>query len=123
MRTIFFTLALLFTFNLVSAQAEKPDYKAVAEKFDKFYNKAAYDSIFAMFAPDMKKAMSAADLKIFLESVRTQNGKIQKREFKKYLRTYAFYKTTFEKSVLALKISLDEQSRINGLLVNPYGDN
>jgi hypothetical protein len=123
MRNILFILALLFTFNFASAQAEKKANKVVAEKFDKLYNKGAYDSIYAMYSPDMKKMISIEENRAFLQGVKDKNGNIKKREFKKYLRTYAFYKAIFEKSVISLKISIDDRSMINGLLVNPYGDN
>ena len=34
--------------------------------------------------------------------------------------TYASYKTTFERAIFALNISIDDNSKINGLLVKPF---
>jgi Protein of unknown function (DUF3887) len=127
MRTILLALALVFTINNSYGQTgkpetEKPAYKRIALKFEGLYNRGSYDSVFAMYSADMKKSLPIDQNRVFLESVKTKAGAIKKREFKKYLRTYAMYKTTFEKEVLALKISIDNEGKINGVLVNPYGD-
>jgi hypothetical protein len=122
MRTIFLTLILSLSMTVAFGQTEKKAYKTVADKFVTYYNNDNYDAIFAMFSPEMKKMLPADQNREFLQGLKTQKGKIIKREFKKYLRTYAMYKTNFEKEVLALKISIDSDAKINGLLVNPYGD-
>jgi Protein of unknown function (DUF3887) len=127
MRTILLALALVFSIPHSYSQTgkpetEKPAYKKVADKFEGLYNRGSYDSVFAMYSADMKKALPLDQNREFLESVKVKAGAIKKREFKKYLRTYAMYKTTFEREVFALKISLDAAGKINGVLVNPYGD-
>lgn len=122
MRTILLTFVMAFSMTAVFSQAEKKAYKTVADKFEAYYNSDNYDAIFAMYSSEMKKMLPADQSRDFLQGVRSQKGKIIKREFKRYLRTYATYKTNFEKEVLALKISIDSNSRINGLLVTPYND-
>jgi murein DD-endopeptidase MepM/ murein hydrolase activator NlpD len=57
----------------------------------------------------------------FLRGLKTQMGKITKRQFVKYENgTYASYKTNFEKAVLAVNISVDNDSKINGLFVKLF---
>ena len=57
----------------------------------------------------------------FLSALKTQAGSIKKRVFIKYPQAnVALYKTTFERAVVALFISVDANSKINGLMVKPY---
>ena len=57
----------------------------------------------------------------FLKGLNNQAGKITSREFIKYENgAYASYKTTFERTIFALNISIDKNSKINGLLVKPF---
>src|SRR5690606_29851222 len=58
----------------------------------------------------------------FLDGLKKEAGKITKREFVKYEQTYASYKTNFERAVFAVNISVDKDSKINGLLVKPFKD-
>ncbi len=41
----------------------------------------------------------------------------------KYESTYASYKTNFERALLAVTISIDSDSKINGLFVKPFKEN
>jgi hypothetical protein len=113
---------MTLSMTAVSGQTEKAAYKAVAAKFEAYYNSDNYDAIFAMFSPEMKVMLPADKNREFLQGVKTKKGKIIKRQFVRYQKTYASYKTNFEKEVLALKISIDKKSRINGVLVTPFGD-
>ena len=57
----------------------------------------------------------------FLSALKTQAGSIKKKVFIKYPQAnVALYKTTFERAVVALFISVDANSKINGLMVKPY---
>ena len=68
----------------------------------------------------MKSALPIEQTTDFLKGLKSQAGKIQKREFVKYEQTYASYKTTFERTVFAVNISLDNTGKINGLFVKPF---
>jgi len=112
-----------FFMNLSFAQTEKPSYKSVADSFEINYNAGNFEAIFAKFSEDMKHALPMDKTKAFLTGLKTQVGKIDKREFVKYEQTYASYKTKFERGLLALNISVDNNSNINGLLVKPFKEN
>ena len=105
----------------IFAQAEKPPYKIVADQFEKNYNSDNYDSIFAMFSNEMQQALPIDKLTAFFAGLRSQAGQITRRQFVKYEDgTYASYKTNFEKGLFAVNISVDNDSKINGLFVKPF---
>ena len=123
MRNILLTLFLGFAFSNLFGQTEKPSYKTVVAQFETFYNSQNADSIFAMFSDEMQKALPLAKTIELITGLHSQVGKITKREFIKYQSTLASYKTTFERGLFALNISLDGNSKINGLFVKPYVEN
>jgi len=105
----------------IFGQTEKATYKTVVDNFETQYNKSDYDSIFAMFAPEMQKALPLDKTIDFLTGLKSQAGQITKRQFVKYVNgTYASYNTNFERALLAVNISIDNNSKINGLFVKPF---
>ena len=118
-------LSLLFTLIISSsfAQTEPAAYKTIADKFEQNYNAGSYDSIFSMFDAAMKNALPPAKTTAFFTGLKEQAGQITKRQFIKYANgTVAVYKTNFEHALFALNISLDANSKINGLSVRPFAD-
>ena len=74
-----------------------------------------------MFADVMKEALPIDKTTEFLKGLKSQTGNITNREFVKYENgTYASYKTTFERAVFVLNISIDDNSEINGFFVKPF---
>jgi uncharacterized membrane-anchored protein len=123
MKNLLLAFALTILAVNLCAQTEKISYKNVAGKFEKFYNNAQYDSVFALFDPEMAAALPKDKTSEFLSSLQIQVGQIKKREFVRYENTtYGSYKTTFERAILTLNISIDNNSMINGLFVKPYTD-
>ena len=120
MKNIVVTLILALMVNLSFAQTEKATYKTVADSFEKNYNADNFDAIFSAFSPEMQSALPLDKTQNFLTGLKTQAGQITKREFVKYEQTYASYKTTFERALFAVNISVDNNSKINGLFVKPY---
>lgn len=119
MKKIFVFLIAFFMTNLLFAQTE--NYKTAADQFQTKYNAGKFDDIFNSFSIEMKQALPLESTKEFLTSLKTQVGKIENKEFIKYEKgTYAAYKTKFEKAVLEVNISLNENNQINGLFVKPY---
>ena len=105
--------------NLLFAQTE--NYKIAIDNFHVNYNADKYDEIFNRFSQEMKKALPIEKTKQFLTDLKSQGGNIESMEFVNYQKeTYAIYKTKFEKAVLAVNISLDDQNQINGLFIKPY---
>lgn len=114
-------LILLILVPMLSfGQTETETAKKVSAEFEKYFNSDEYQKIFDLFAPEMKSALPIEQTTDFLKGLKSQAGKIQKREFAKYEQTYASYKTTFERTVFAVNISLDNNGKINGLFVKPF---
>ncbi len=122
MRSLFALIFITFVTNVAFAQPEKESYKTVAAEFEKNYNAENFDAIFAMFSNDMQKALPIEKTKGFLTGLKAQAGKITKREFVMFEQTYASYKTNFERALFAVNISIDDDSKINGLFVKPFAE-
>jgi CubicO group peptidase (beta-lactamase class C family) len=114
-------IILTLIVNISFAQTEKTENKIVAEKFVKNYNNNDYEAIFSMFAEVMQNALPIDKTTEFLSGLKAQAGNITNREFVKYENgSFASYKTIFERAVFSLNISVDNNSKINGLLVKPF---
>ena len=117
----FTLLIFILIVNLSHGQTEKAKNQIVADNFMEMYNGANYQGIFSMFSEGMKEAVPQGETLSFLTGLKSQAGNITQREFIQYEKeTYALYKTTFERAVLVLHISIDTNSKINGLLVKPF---
>ncbi len=115
--SILIILIPFFSFS----QTEKEVSKKVAAEFESFYNSENYHRIFKLFSPEMKAALPIEKTTDFLKGLNAQAGKIVKRIFIKYENgTYASYKTTFERALFSVSISLDKDGKINGLFVKPF---
>ena len=115
------TLIFLIIVPVLSfGQAEKEIAKKISAEFEKYYNSDEYQKIFDLFSPEMKSELPIEQTTDFLKGLKSQAGKIQKREFVKYEQTYASYKTTFERATFAVNISLDNNTKINGLFIKPF---
>lgn len=115
--TIFF---IIFTYTSLQAQNDKPIYITISNIFERHYNNQQYDSIYALFAPEMKNALPLDKTNEFLTGLMSQAGKIKTREFTGFKNTYATFKTVFENMTLSLQISINDDGQINGMFVRPY---
>lgn len=116
-------IAILLVFIGLSAysQAEKEASKKAVSLFEEFYNAGTYQNIFELFDENMKANLPLDKTKSFFGGLKLQAGEIQSKEFTGYVRgTFASYKTTFENGLFALNISVDRESKINGLFIQPY---
>lgn len=120
MKRILTIFALTVLTNFAFGQTEKVLYKTVVDSFELNYNMDNFEAIFLSFSPEMQKALPIDKTKEFLTGLKQQAGKITKREFVKYEQTYASYKTNFERALFAVNISVDNNSKINGLYVKPF---
>src|SRR5690606_16631203 len=119
MKKILFLLISFLLTNLLFDQTE--NYKVAIDNFHSNYNDEKYEEIFNDFSIEMKQELPLEQTVEFLKGLKNQVGKIENKEFITYQQeTYATYKTKFEKMVLAVNISLDNENRINGLFINPY---
>jgi len=114
-------IILMCLLGLMFSQTEKEISKKISAEFEKNYNSDEYQEIFKMFSDEMKTYLPIEQTTDFLKGLNNQAGKITSREFIKYENgAYASYKTTFERTIFALNISIDKNSKINGLLVKPF---
>lgn len=120
MKSVFIFVLILLAYSVSFAESEKPEYKRISNKFVNFFNQKSADSLFNLFSGEMKNALPIDKTTEFVNGLYGQVGKIEKIEFEKYQSTYAIYKTKFEKETFSLNISLDGESKINGLLIKPY---
>ncbi|MBC7890004.1 MAG: peptidoglycan DD-metalloendopeptidase family protein [Ferruginibacter sp.] len=120
MRNIILTLTLASVMGTIFGQTEKATYKIAADQFEANYNSNHYDSIFALFSPEMQKALPLEKTIDFLSGLKSQAGQIKKRRFVKYKQTYALYKTNFERALFSVNISIDKDDKINGLFINAF---
>jgi len=69
----------------------------------------------------MKTALPLEKTKQFFTNLKSQVGKITNKEFiKSENGTDAIFKTQFERTLLVVYFTLDNQNQIAGLLIKPY---
>lgn len=117
----FIILILFLASSYLSGQQEKTEYKLSSSTLIEHYNNDDYQSIFDMFSKEMQDALPLEQTNAFFTGLKWQVGKISNADFVSHDSLgYSQYKTTFEKAILALNISLDEKSFIQGLFIKPY---
>lgn len=113
-------LPFLFVFNSVFSQVEKDNFKLASNKFAAFFNENKYDSIVAMFSPEMKTALPIEKFTPLCAGLKNQLGSIRKTRFVRLQQTTAFYETIFDKGVLGMNMVLNNRNEIAGLLLKSY---
>jgi len=107
MKRLFLILFAILISNSIFAQSEN-------------YNADQYEKIYDEFSAEMKKTLPLEKTKQFFSGLKSQAGKIESKEFLSDQQgSYQSYKTKFEKMVLTVNISLDQENHINGLIMKP----
>ncbi len=119
-KIIFLLLVVCFTIR-ANAQTEPANYHTVADKFKLFYNNNQPDSIYKMFGPEMKAAMTRDQCSGMVVQFRSQLGTIQQASFTSYdpKIPVAIYKADFQNSPLAFSFSLNKDDKMTGLYFRP----
>jgi len=120
MKKIQLLALLFFVASSVVAQTTPANFAPVLAKFTRFYNNSQPDSIYAMFAPEMKTAMPLDKWNATTIQLKSQLGKLVKTETEKYVAPTAIYKATFANSVFFLNLSLNNQNKLVGVFFTPY---
>ncbi|WP_158827074.1 alpha/beta fold hydrolase [Mucilaginibacter lacusdianchii] len=122
MKKIFFLLTLLAGCVITSpAQSTEPAaYRTALNKFMRYYNRNQADSIFNMFTAETKAQIPADKNQQMLAQLQSQIGGLQQATFVGMDEGIATYKADFQKSTLAMKISLNGRGQIGGLLFDNY---
>ncbi|MBK6546224.1 MAG: peptidoglycan DD-metalloendopeptidase family protein [Saprospiraceae bacterium] len=123
MKNFLSILTLTLIMNLSFGQTENANSIAASDRFKNNYNANNFEAIYLSFSSEMQNALPIDKTKEFLAGLKSQAGKITKLEFVKYEQTYGSYKTNFESGIFTLNISVDNNSKINGLFVKPYKNN
>ena len=120
---ILFVFTLHF-FNTVFAQVEKDNFKAVSTKILKYFNEGDNKSIVTMFSPGMNKALPIDKFTKFSTGLKADMGSIKRISFFRLQRQVgvetALYKAFFEKGLLEMDITLNENDEIDALYFKPY---
>lgn len=119
MKRVLIICILVLMGNAMFSQSER--HEKIILSFKTHYNSGNYGSIFNAFSEEMKKALPLENATQFFSGLKFQAGTIIEEQFLKIEENgYVVYKTTFEKIVLAVNISVDDEDHINGLFIKPY---
>ncbi|MES2279519.1 MAG: alpha/beta fold hydrolase [Bacteroidota bacterium] len=111
-------LAILFTALCVSnvyAQTEPANYAATISKFKLFYNNNKPDSIYKLFGPEMRAALTVEQV----GQLKTQLGTLNQINFTSFTTPTATYSAVFQNGPLVLNLSLNKDNQIIGLGLRP----
>jgi hypothetical protein len=119
MRLLF--LLLLFVNAQAFPQGELPQYSNRISQLASLYNADDYQGIYELFDVNMKKAMTPEEnRKFFTENIGRLMGKITSWEFIGYQRGAHVYRTSFDRALSNIMISLSAQNnKINGFYIAP----
>jgi pimeloyl-ACP methyl ester carboxylesterase len=121
MKKVLVLASLLLSLTTVFGQAGEPaGYRAALNKFMLYYNGNQPDSVFNMFSAEVKTVMPLDKNRQMLGQLQTQLGGLQKTTFINLVNDVATYKADFQKSTLAMKITVNPGRQISGLLFDNY---
>jgi len=105
----------------VNAQEEDIRYSRVADAFMASYNQKDYAAVFEMFTPEMQEFLPLAKTAEFLGgNIRPGAGDLKQMDFEKRMGKTRVYKSSFERAILDIYITLDGANRISGMQVKPH---
>lgn len=97
-----------------------PNYKNAAAKFKQYYNNNQPDSLYNLFSPEVKAAMTPEVLKQTFTQMHAQIGNLKQTTFTKYVSSAGLYKADYDKISFMLSLSLNGLNQINGFYFNEY---
>jgi len=116
-----FCIIVLFQSLISFPQGERSNYAQMASLFVENYNQGDYEAIFENFDTNMKVALPLEKtIEFFEQNVHASSGNIIAMEFYKLKQDAHIYKTTFEKTILDVLISLNGSNEINGLYIQSH---
>ncbi len=120
MNKIFFT-SFFDVFGLSFSQDELPNYANTVSQFSSLYNAQDYQGIYKLYDVNMKKAITPEEnTQFFTENVNRLMGSIKAWEFVGYQRGAHVYRTSFDRALSNVMISLSTQeNKINGFYIAP----
>lgn len=115
-------IVLFFASTLTQAQQKHETYGWAIEKFQRYYNHQQADSLYALFAPNLKGALSAGQTKEMMIALSSQVGQLTSTSIGSESNTSAVFKGVFEKATFDIVIALNEKNEWSTLQVRPVQD-
>lgn len=108
----------LLCFSLGFSQTNRESIQKAAKDFQTAFNASDYDAIFDMFDNKMKAEFPLERTKLFFKRIKESRGEIKSMEYYKLREEALVYKTTFEKDVMDVRLSLNEKNdKLSGLYI------
>lgn len=115
------TLLLVLVGPACAEQAEMARFKTVAERLVKAVNAGDVKAFRQDFARSMLEFLPAEKAQVFIEGLTSQLGQIDRLEAARlYPPNQCVYVVRFQRGLLDMKIWLDQEDRIIGLLFTPH---
>lgn len=118
----YFILLLICTLSL-SGKAQSPEYVVALEDFQKFYNAEDPDAIFNMFSPLMQQSVNLQTTSQIVISFQSRFGEMKSFEFIEKEGLAENFVAHFERGKQSIRISLNGDGKLSGLLFKPFEDN
>jgi pimeloyl-ACP methyl ester carboxylesterase len=119
MKKLFALILIMLFVSVVYAQTEPSNYAVIVNKFKLFYNSNKPDSIYKIFGPEMRSALTADQFKATTTQLKTQLGALNQTTFTGFADPVANYDAVFQNGTLILRLSLNKTNQIIGLLLQP----
>lgn len=115
MKKIYLSLFTCLGFLALQAQQDTLLYRNLAERFARFYAADAPDSLYGLFAPNMRKAVPAERWHPMFAQLKQQLGRIGPFSYEKHVNGHASYTSAVEKAPALLNLFIDSTGKIVGL--------
>lgn len=114
------TVLVLLVSSFSFAQGELGNYTTMTAEFTERYNSGDYQGVFDLFNSDMKKALPRErTIEFFTQNVNSLMGNIVEMKFTRLKQGAHVYRTSFDRALADITISLDAKNQINGLYISP----
>jgi len=121
-----FVILFLFfaSISMTYSQEEMLNYATMAAEFSSRYNAQDYKGVYDLYDADMQKAITFEETQIFFtNNISRLMGNIIAMQFIGLKQGAHLYRTTFERSIADIILSLNPQNKINGLYISPVQEN
>ncbi|UEG52688.1 alpha/beta hydrolase [Mucilaginibacter daejeonensis] len=122
MRRPLLLFTLLFSLCSVWAQSEPVGYRVALGKFMHYYNRNQPDSLFNMFAAEVRSEMPQETNRQMFAELQSRSGALQRTVFAGFENGVATYRADFQKGSLAMKISINSYGKLSGLFFDNIKD-
>jgi hypothetical protein len=95
-------------------------YEEVSEKFQIFYNDEKPDSIFVLYAPELKEKLPIEKTRAVISGLHVQYGELRSLPLLKQDSGFNIYKANFPHQTLSLLLALTDENLIEGFRLVPF---